>query len=150
MGLASALTGDEMRPALGSEVPVKNVETGGVIVVPDINIWAVASGQSCWAVLLANASSMVVGSIWYTPKVFGNYWMRGVTKVTPEADAKSAVRPILVMLVTFVVMALISKAFGASKHTSHVPRSTAALQRRSNRRSVVSRLAETQGRGSRR
>lgn len=65
--------------------------------VPDINIWAV---------LLATASSMVVGSIWYTPKVFGNYWMR-VAKVTPGDDAKSAVRPILVTLVVSFVTALV-------------------------------------------
>jgi hypothetical protein len=29
-----------------------------------------------WAVLAAAASSMVVGSIWYTRGVFGNTWMR--------------------------------------------------------------------------
>lgn len=28
------------------------------------------------AVLLAAVSTMVVGSIWYTPKVFGNTWMK--------------------------------------------------------------------------
>ena len=28
------------------------------------------------AVVLATLSSMLVGSIWYTPKVFGTYWMR--------------------------------------------------------------------------
>lgn len=28
------------------------------------------------AVLLAALSTMIVGSIWYTPKVFGNMWMR--------------------------------------------------------------------------
>lgn len=31
--------------------------------VPEIN-W--------WAVILATLSTMVIGSIWYTPKVFGN------------------------------------------------------------------------------
>ena len=65
--------------------------------VPDINIWAV---------LLATASSMVVGSIWYTPRVFGNYWMR-VAKVTPGADGKSAVGPIVVTLVVSFVTALV-------------------------------------------
>lgn len=29
-----------------------------------------------WAVLLAAASTMVVGSIWYTPKLFGGPWMK--------------------------------------------------------------------------
>ena len=35
--------------------------------VPEINYWAV---------LIATASSMVVGSIWYTPKVFGTRWAK--------------------------------------------------------------------------
>lgn len=35
----------------------------------DINIWAV---------ILAAASSMVVGSIWYAQKVFGAEWMKMV------------------------------------------------------------------------
>jgi hypothetical protein len=57
--------------------------------IPDINYWAV---------LLATLSSMVVGSIWYTPRVFGNYWMKAAD-VTPSGDAKDAVRPILVTVV---------------------------------------------------
>lgn len=28
------------------------------------------------AVFLAAISSMVIGSVWYLPKVFGNYWMK--------------------------------------------------------------------------
>ena len=65
--------------------------------IPEINIWAV---------LLATLSSMVVGSVWYTPKVFGNYWMR-VAKVTPSGDAKDAVKPILITLVVSFVSALV-------------------------------------------
>ncbi|AOT03300.1 DUF1761 domain-containing protein [Arthrobacter sp. U41] len=56
---------------------------------PEINIWAV---------LLATLSSMVVGSVWYMPKVFGNYWMR-VAKVNPSGEARDAVTPILITLV---------------------------------------------------
>ena len=42
------------------------------------------------AVLLAAVSSMVVGSIWYAPSVFGNTWMK-LAKVDPkkQSDAKS-------------------------------------------------------------
>jgi len=59
--------------------------------IPEINYWAV---------LLATLSTMVVGSIWYTPKVFGNYWIR-VAKVEP--DGKSAVGAIIAtLLVSFV------------------------------------------------
>ncbi len=65
--------------------------------IPEINIWAV---------LLATLSSMVVGSVWYTPKVFGNYWMK-VAKVSPSGEAKDAVRPILITLVVSFVSALV-------------------------------------------
>ena len=35
------------------------------------------------AIFLAAVSTMVVGSIWYTPKVFGNTWMK-LAKVNPN------------------------------------------------------------------
>jgi hypothetical protein len=63
--------------------------------IPEINIWGV---------LVATLSSMVVGSVWYTPKVFGNYWMR-VAKVTPSGEAKDAVKPILITLVVSFISA---------------------------------------------
>ena len=60
---------------------------------PDINYWAV---------ILATLSSMVVGSIWYTPRVFGNYWMKAAN-VTPSGNTKDAVWPIVItLLVSFV------------------------------------------------
>ena len=52
--------------------------------VPEINYWAV---------ILATLSSMLVGSVWYTPKVFGNYWMKQ-SGVTPSGNSKDAIRPI--------------------------------------------------------
>jgi len=60
---------------------------------PDINYWAV---------ILATLSSMVVGSIWYTPRVFGNYWMK-TAGVTPSGNSRDAVWPIVItLLVSFV------------------------------------------------
>ena len=57
----------------------------------DVNFWAVA---------IATISTMIVGSIWYTPAVFGNYWMR-VAKV--DMEDRSAVGPILTtLLVSFI------------------------------------------------
>ncbi|MEQ1736460.1 MAG: DUF1761 domain-containing protein [Rhodoglobus sp.] len=54
------------------------------------------------AVVLATLSSMIVGTIWYTPKVFGNYWMKQAD-ITPSGDAKDAIRPIIVtVIVSFV------------------------------------------------
>lgn len=56
------------------------------------------------AVLLATLSSMVVGSIWYTPKVFGNYWMK-LSGVTPSGNGKDAILPIAVTLVVSFITA---------------------------------------------
>ena len=56
------------------------------------------------AVVLATLSSMIVGSIWYTPKVFGNYWMKAAG-ITPSGKGSDAIRPILVTLVVSFVTA---------------------------------------------
>lgn len=54
------------------------------------------------AVIAATLSSMLVGSIWYTPKVFGNYWM-AKSGVTPSGNSKDAIKPIVItLLVSFV------------------------------------------------
>ena len=54
------------------------------------------------AVILATLSSMIVGSIWYAPKVFGNYWMKQAG-ITPSGNPKDAIRPIIVtVIVSFV------------------------------------------------
>lgn len=56
------------------------------------------------AVVLATLSSMVVGSIWYTPKVFGNYWMKAAN-VTPSGNSKDAIKPIAITLVVSFITA---------------------------------------------
>jgi hypothetical protein len=72
-----------------------------VIVIPHINYWAV---------VLATLSTMIVGSIWYTPKVFGNYWMKAA-KVTPSGKASDAVGPILTtVIVSFITAWVLSGA----------------------------------------
>jgi hypothetical protein len=57
--------------------------------VPEINYWSV---------ILATLSTMIVGSIWYTPKAFGTKWM-ALAKVDPHREGASAVMPILVTVV---------------------------------------------------
>ena len=55
-----------------------------------------------WAVILATLSSMLVGTIWYTPKVFGNYWMKA-SRVKPSGKASDAVGPIITtVIVSFI------------------------------------------------
>lgn len=70
-----------------------------------------------WAVLLATLSTMVVGSIWYHPRVFGNRWMR-LAGVDPEQVQQSGAIPIIVtVIVSFVtayvvaILATMTQAF---------------------------------------
>lgn len=54
------------------------------------------------AVILATLSSMLVGTIWYSPRVFGNYWMKAAG-VAPSGNTADAVRPIVVtVIVSFI------------------------------------------------
>jgi hypothetical protein len=56
------------------------------------------------AVILATLSSMIVGSIWYTPRVFGKYWMKK-SGVTPSGNSGDAIRPILITVVVSFITA---------------------------------------------
>lgn len=47
------------------------------------------------AIVLATLSTMVVGSIWYTPRVFGNEWMK-LAKVDRKKAAARSWTPILI------------------------------------------------------
>ena len=86
--------------------------------VPEINYWAV---------LLATLSSMVVGSIWYTPKVFGNRWMQ-LAKVDPHRPGASAVIPIVVtVLVSFVTAWVLAGSVTIAWHFSEGSYFMAAL-----------------------
>ena len=69
------------------------------------------------AVILATLSSMVVGFVWYTPRVFGNYWMR-LTGVVPQGGTMSnATRPIIVtVIVSFITAWVLAGAADISFH----------------------------------
>jgi hypothetical protein len=58
--------------------------------VPEIN-W--------WAVILATLSTMVVGTIWYAPKVFGNWWEKAA-RVETKSNAVVAI--VLTVIVSFI------------------------------------------------
>jgi hypothetical protein len=60
--------------------------------IPEINYWAV---------LLATLSTMVVGSVWYMPKVLGDRWAK-LAKVDMNAD-KTAVQAWMPIIVTVIV-----------------------------------------------
>ncbi|TFB73243.1 DUF1761 domain-containing protein [Cryobacterium glaciale] len=69
--------------------------------VPEINIWAV---------LLATASSMVVGSIWYTRAVFGRYWMKAVGHTEESMKGSGTGAVIITIIVSFITATVLAGA----------------------------------------
>ncbi|MET0735803.1 MAG: DUF1761 domain-containing protein [Microbacterium sp.] len=61
--------------------------------VPEINYWAV---------LIATASSMAVGSIWYARKVFGTRWAKLANVDIERPNANPTMAIIVTVLVSFV------------------------------------------------
>lgn len=75
--------------------------------VPEINYWAV---------LLATVSSMIVGSIWYARKVFGNRWAK-LANVDIDRPGSSAVIPIVVtIIVSFLTAWVLAGAIAIAWH----------------------------------
>ncbi|MDT0182639.1 DUF1761 domain-containing protein [Microbacterium sp. ARD31] len=61
--------------------------------VPEINYWAV---------ILATLSTLVVGTVWYSPKVFGTRWA-ALAKVDMDRPGASALWPIITtVIVSFI------------------------------------------------
>lgn len=74
--------------------------------VPEINLWAV---------LLATASTLVVGSLWYSPRVFGAWWMR-TARVDADQAASRGLWPILVTVLVSLVTAWVLAGAVAIAH----------------------------------
>lgn len=63
-----------------------------------------------WAVLLATASSMLVGAIWYARGVFGTYWMKAVGHDEESMKTGSAFPIIITVVVSFVTAWVLASA----------------------------------------
>ncbi|CAH0123190.1 DUF1761 domain-containing protein [Microbacterium sp. Bi121] len=75
--------------------------------IPEINYWAV---------LLAMLSSMVVGSLWYTTKLFGTRWAK-LANVDTDRPGASAVWPIITtVIVSFVTAWVLAGASAIAWH----------------------------------
>lgn len=75
--------------------------------IPEINYWAV---------LLAMLSTMVIGSIWYMPKVFGTRWAK-LANVDMDGSARRALWPIITtVLVSFVTAWVLAGASAIAWH----------------------------------
>lgn len=75
--------------------------------VPEINYWSV---------ILATVSTMIVGSIWYAPKVFGTRWARlaGVDMDRPAATATVAI--VVTVFVSFASAWVLAGATSIAWH----------------------------------
>lgn len=62
------------------------------------------------AVVAAMLSSMVVGSIWYAPPVFGKIWAK-LAKIDTSKDGGSAFKPIAITLVVSLITAYVLAHF---------------------------------------
>lgn len=63
--------------------------------IPEINYWAV---------LLATVAALVIGSVWYTPRVFGDRWKKWGQVTDPETSAQAWL-PILVSVALAFLLA---------------------------------------------
>jgi len=75
--------------------------------VPEINVWAV---------LLATASSMVIGSIWYARSVFGRYWMKAVGHTEESLKGSGTGAIIVTVVVSFITAAVLAGAAAIAQH----------------------------------
>jgi hypothetical protein len=69
-----------------------------------------------FAVVVSVVASMVIGSIWYHPKVFFNVWWKGIGKKEGEIGQASPAIWIFVVLASFVeavALAFMIQAMGA-------------------------------------
>jgi len=75
--------------------------------IPEINYWAV---------LIATASSMVVGSIWYARRVFGTRWARLAHVDLDRPAATSTMAIITTVLVSFITAWVLAGATNIAWH----------------------------------
>lgn len=84
-------------------VPFPQPEEG---IIPEVDVWAV---------LLATISTMVVGSIWYMPSLFGNRWME-LAQVDPDQAAERGALPIVVTVIVSLVSAYVLAVLATITH----------------------------------
>lgn len=69
-----------------------------------------------WAVILATLSTLLVGSIWYHPRVLGNRWMQ-LAGVDPEEAQQSGAIPIIVAVIVSLVTAYVLAILATLTHS---------------------------------
>ncbi len=67
------------------------------------------------AVVLATLSTMVIGSIWYMPKVFGNAWMR-LARIDKNNMANATRAILITLVVSFITAYVLAHVTYLSNH----------------------------------
>ena len=62
---------------------------------------------SIWPILAAGFANVIIGWIWYHPKVFGTTWMR-LSNITPEMAERGKKRMAVSVLTSFVAAAFMA------------------------------------------
>lgn len=75
--------------------------------VPEINYWAV---------LIATVSTMIVGTVWYTPKVFGTRWAKLANVDMNRAGASAYIAIGVTIVVSFVSAWVLAGATSIAWH----------------------------------
>jgi hypothetical protein len=78
--------------------------------VPEIN-WL--------AVLVATASSMLVGAVWYARKVFGQRWMRLANIDEAATQQGAAIAIVITILVSFVTASVLAGSAALAQNFYH-------------------------------
>lgn len=68
---------------------------------------------SALPVILAGLANMIIGFVWYNPKVFGDSWMHMVGLTKEKADASAKMMPVMSLIALFaaIVMAYVMAHF---------------------------------------
>ena len=75
--------------------------------IPEINYWAV---------LAATVASIVIGSVWYTPKVFGDRWKRWGGVADPETSTQAWLPIVLSIVLAFLLAWVLAGSVAIAWH----------------------------------
>jgi len=75
--------------------------------IPEINYWAV---------LLSTVAAIVIGSIWYMPRVFGDRWKKWGDVVDPQTSAQALIPIIVSIALSFLLAWVLAGSVAIAWH----------------------------------
>lgn len=74
---------------------------------------------SVWGVVLAAASAMVVGALWYSQALFGKYWTKLAGITTKDMDERARIAFPVLILVSLITAYALAQVVAYSHAFSH-------------------------------